>query len=358
MKKSELLYIGGYTGQNPHCLYVYNHTSPEMDIEELYSYEITNASYLCFSPNRQYLYAVIEVESYKNRAGGGVAAFAVEDDGQLRFINDRFTEGGSPCHLSVSPDGKTLYVANYNGGSTAIFDLLPTGEIGHMKALVNHNDFGPASNAVAGRQEGPHAHYVQPVYINGNSTIWVCDLGLDAVLVLDESGKELTTFQAPAGFGPRHLAFHPALPIAYLVGEFACAVITLEFSFDTTLCIKASHEVPVLHRIEGNAEITCAAIRVSPDCKHLLVSNRISGEEGSISILGLNTAGHITGLQRLIPSGGCCPRDFAFSPAGNNVFIAHQDSDSVNVFDWSEEEMLTPTGTVFEVQKPTCVLFG
>ena len=349
MKKSELLYVGGYEGEDSRCLHVYDYVNKK----KLESYEIKNASYLCFSPDRQYLYAIMEVGSYKNRAGGGIAAYAVENDGKLRFINDSFTEGESPCHLSVSADGKALFAANYGGGSTIMFELLATGGIGEKKFFMNHRDFGHASHAVANRQEAPHAHYIQPVSINGQLTVWTCDLGLDAVLVFDENGEETARFQAPAGFGPRHMAFHPNLPLAYLVGEFACAVTTLEFSYDSSLHIKASCEVPVL---KSDAKCTCAAIRLSPCGKFLLTSNRIAGEEGSISILGLDTSGKVEALENIVPSGGSCPRDFIFSQNGDKVFVANQDSDNVSSFDWSKDGTLSYSGKTLDAQKPTCVL--
>ena len=352
MNTSERIYIGSYKGQSTYCLHVCNYDSQNGSITKLNSCEIDNSSYLCLSPDRRCLYTVIEQDNYKGRPGGGIAAFGVENDGKLRFLNDSYTEGEHPCHLSVSADGKTLYAANYSGGSTIYFDLLATGEIGEKKVFVNHRDFGAASNAFERRQESPHAHYVQPVTVGGISTIWVCDLGLDAVLILDEAGKELTRFQAPAGFGPRHLAFHPTLPYAYLLGELACAVITLEYSFDTALKLGSYLPVSVFGGFAENT--TSAAIRVSPDCKHLLVSNRVHGEEGTISILNLYK-GIAAGVKSLVPSGGCWPRDFAFTPAGDRVLVANEHSDRVSVFDWCEGS-LTHTGIDFHVQKPACIL--
>jgi len=356
MTKSVQLYIGGYKGQNTHCLFAYSYDSQGDVIEEIGSYDIANASYLCFSPNRKYLYTVAEADNYQGQPGGGIAAFAVENNGSLRFINDCSTGGASPCHLSVSPDGKTLYTANYSGGSTVFFELLPTGGIGEKKVFVNHHDFGTPSRAHPGRQENPHAHYIQPLVVDGKLTIWTCDLGLDAVLVLDESGAELARFNAPAGFGPRHLAFHPTLPIAYALGELSCSVITLSFGFDgnatdSTLIIEGSREVRTL---DSDVKSTCAAIRVSHDGKYVLASNRSEGE-GSIAVLGLDASGNITGLEKIVPSDGSCPRDFSFNLAGNKVLVAHQDSDNVVVFDWADGE-LTRSGTTFEVQRPTCVL--
>ena len=354
MDKSKRLYIGGYKGQDPHCLHFCDYDARAGSIAKIESYQIDNSSYLCFSPDRKYLYTVIEQDDYKGRIGGGIAAYAIENDGRLRFINDSYTEGGYPCHLSVSDDGKTLYAANYTGGSSVYFALLPDGGIGDKKVLIDHNGFGPASHTHGGRQQRPHAHYIRQAPHYGVTNIWVCDLGLDAVLVLDEAGNELSRFTAPPGFGPRHLIFHPVLPFVYVLGELSCSVIALEYDFNKTFSMYAYPEVPVLEGPVGNT--TCAAIRVSPDCKHLLVSNRIPEKEGSVSILGLQ-AGGVTGLEKIVPSGGCWPRDFNFDPEGGKVLVANEHSNRVSVFDWHEGN-LTPTGGAFEVQKPTCVLFG
>ena len=353
MKKSELFYVGGYKGKDSQCLHLCEYRTQEAAIEILESYEIDNASYLCFSHDRQYLYTVIEVGNYKGHLGGGVAAYAIEKDGMLRFINEVFSEGADPCHLSVSPDGKNLYVANYSGGSTIIFELLPTGGIGEKNRLIEHKNFGPASRTVPGRQEAPHAHYIQALCVNGALSLWACDLGIDTMLVMSEAGEELARFKAPDGFGPRHLAFHPSLQKVYLVGEMSCSVIAFEYSFDTEFRLGASKEVPVL---SSEIKSTCAAIRVSPDGNYLLVSNREEGE-GSVSVLGLDSAGEIIGLEGVVPIAGHCPRDFVFSPAGDKVFVANQDSDMISVFDWSNTASLTASKVALKIQKPTCILF-
>lgn len=348
MKNKQLFYVGGYKNQSTHCLYscIYNTSDGTLEIQT--SYEIDNASYLCFSPNGRYLYSVLEEKNYKGRSGGAVAAFAVEGEGRLSYINEGFTDGSSPCHLSVSADGKILYVANYSSGSTTVFDLLPTGGIGLQRHLLDHNNFGSPSRAVPGRQDGPHAHYVMEMYADGKYSLWLCDLGLDAILKLDESNEVMEHYQTSAGFGPRHLAFHPSLPKVYAVGELSCTVTE----------IGSVDEFSVLK--EGDKSSTCAGIRITPKAKYLLVSNRENEKKaGSISILSLNDAGNITGLKKVIPSGGICPRDFDFNPAGDKLFVANQESDSVNVFDWSEETgELVSDGVALTVQRPTCILFG
>jgi len=108
---------------------------------------------------------------------------------------------------------------------------------------------------------------------------------------------------------------------------------------------------------EPDPQSTCAAVRVSPGKRHLLVSNR--GERtDSISVLGLDERGNITGLEHVFSAGGKCPRDFQFNPAGDMVYAANQDSDMVCVFRWDEATgAMAETDMRLSIQKPTCILF-
>jgi len=321
-----IFYVGGYGEESLHVC----EGQEVIDI-----LPVKNASYLCFSKDRSRLYAVSETEN------GGVAAFAVEDDGGLAYINDGLTGGDHPCHLSISPNGKLLYVANYSSGSTTIFTLeSATGGIGECITVVDHQGFGAPSNTVPERQLRSHAHYVQSF----GDHILVCDLGLDAVLKLGVKGALIDKNDLPPGFGPRHLVLRPGkkTPI-YVLGELESAVMPLG-------------GMPVSLGVPKGTTIS-AAIRVSPDSRYLLASNRIGSADGSISVLMLRENGAIAeGSEKVFSSGGRCPRDFVFDPTGSKVYVANQDSNRVDILNWNDGD-LDHSGLSFEVTNPTCVLF-
>jgi 6-phosphogluconolactonase len=344
-----IFYAGGYKKADIFCLHRCEYSGGAMKV--LSSYEIENASYISIAPNKKYLYAVIETDKFNGKPGGGVAAFAIEENGELRFINNAPTEGAHPCHLSVSEDGRALYVANYSGGSSIFFELLDEVGIGRKTVFVDHNIFGKPSGVVANRQKHPHAHYIKPIKINGTETLWVCDLGLDAVLLLDKKGREIARVNMPGGFGPRHIDFHPSLPVAYVVGELGQGVVAVNFfaAVSGEVILRA----PI--NVSPEANVSCAAIRVSPCGRYLLVSNRGSNAD-SISILQLENDGEISRLVNIFKTRGKCPRDFVFSPKGDEVFVAYQDSDFIEILSW-RDGVLTTTGKELYIQKPTCVLF-
>ena len=308
------------------------------------SHQVPNTSYLCKAG--RYLYAVLETAEYEGQHGGGVAAYEIKADGQLQLINIVATGGAAPCHLVLSPDNRILYVAHYTDGTTAIFDIADNGGIGGMRKLIEHRNFGIPSNSHPGRQQRPHAHYAGC----WNDKLWLCDLGLDMVLVLDLDGKLLHKIQTPKGSGPRHLAAHPYLPVIYLVCELDCSVISIEWTNSGPV----QKGEPVSTLSHPNPKNTCAAIRVSPGGKYLLASNR--GTD-SIAVFRLMADGSISEIAEEIHVNGNCPRDFNFR--GNDmVYVACQESNVINIFRWDESAgFLTSTGEFINIDSPVCLTF-
>src|SRR4029077_19504653 len=80
----------------------------------------------------------------------------------------------------------------------------------------------------------PHAHSI--IVDPSNRFVLSADLGADRVFVyrLDLDGKSLPHVDGGdavmrAGAGPRHLAFHPTLPLVFVSNELDSTVATLRF---------------------------------------------------------------------------------------------------------------------------------
>ena len=76
--------------------------------------------------------------------------------------------------------------------------------------------------------------------------------------------------------------------------------------------------------------VGAAEIRVSPDGKHVYVSNR--GEANTISVFGKKPDGSYTRVQN-IPSGGLMPRNFNLTGDGKYLLAAHQASHDIVIFE-------------------------
>lgn len=349
------LLIGGY-GQEVACL----HHDPEGRLSKVSAVPMAFPSFVAYDHARGVLHAVLEDEQ---APAGQLASVsftpAAEDPAPeaAKPATGPTTSGETPCHLSLHPDGTRLFVANYGGGSVAVYPVDADGlvSVDAPGQLIQHSGTGPNAD----RQEGPHAHMAQ-VSPSGRWVL-VVDLGNDTVYVYRydaDQGRLFphTTTELPAGTGPRHLAFHGSGEYVYVLGELGCTVTVCTFSDeDGTLVPGDSWPVRTEDAPAGRT-VYPAGIRVSADDRFLYASNRV---DDTVVVWEIRDFGAALERIQTVAAGGSWPRDIALSRDGSLLFAANQKSDSITVFAVDAETgRLTARGEPFTVPAPTsiCVL--
>ena len=353
-----LFYVGTYTeeGSKSKGIYAYRFDPATAEITALgLAAETTNPSFVAPHPSGKFLYAVNEVGNYKGPNSGGVSAFSVDPaTGKLTFLNEVVSRGADPCYITVDKSGKYVLVANYTGGSIAVFPILADGKLGEASGFVQHTGHG----ADPKRQEGPHAHSID--LSPDNHFAMVDDLGLDELLVykFDVAKGSLTPNDPPfakveAGAGPRHFTLRPDGKFAYVVAEMGHTVTV--FSNDAANGkLQVVQAVPTLPK-EFTGRNDDAEIQMHPSGKFLYASNR--GED-TIVVYSIDAAKGTLTQVASVPTGGKEPRSFEIDPTGRFLFAENQKSDNVAVFKIDQKTgNLTPSGKVFEVPSPVCLKF-
>jgi 6-phosphogluconolactonase len=353
-----LFYVGTYTedGSKSKGIYAYQYDGKTYQITPLgLAAETTNPSFVAFHPNGRFLYAVNEVGNYKGPNSGGVSAFSIDRaTGKLTFLNEVPSRGADPCYITVDRTGKYVMVANYTGGSLAVFPVLADGKLGEASAFVQHTGHGTNPT----RQEGPHAHSID--LSPDNRFAMVDDLGLDELLVykFDSAKGSLALNDPPftklaAGSGPRHFVLRPDGKFAYVVSEMRHSVTA--FSNDA-----AGGRLQVLQTVttlpkDFTGRNDDAEIAVHPSGKFLYASNR--GDD-SIAIYTIDQSKGTLALVGIVHTGGKEPRSFEIDPTGVLLFAENQKSDNIVIFRIDQKTgQLTPTGQVLEVGSPVCLKF-
>src|ERR1022692_4980651 len=156
--QSYFVYVGTYTEEDSASkgIYAYRFDSRTAELTSLgLAAQTVNPSFLAVHPNHRFLYAVNEVQSYAGQKSGAVSAFAIDHaTGKLTLLNEVASKGAYPCYITVDKTGKYVLVANYIGGSVAVFPVLEDGRLGEVSAFVQHTGHGPNQE----RQAGLHAH--------------------------------------------------------------------------------------------------------------------------------------------------------------------------------------------------------
>jgi 6-phosphogluconolactonase len=312
---------------------------------------VENPSFLALHPGGRYLYAACE------SGGGSVAAFAINaKTGIPRLLNQQSAHGGGTCHVSVDHGGKNVLAANYGSGSIAALPIGPDGKLLPATAAIQHQG---GSRANPKRQEGPHAHSINPDRKDRFAV--AVDLGLDKMLVyrFDPARGTLTPNDPPSastkpGAGPRHFAFHPSGRFGFVINELDSTVSSYRYDGNkgTLTEIQTLSTLP-----EGYTGTNYPAeVAVHPSGKFLYGSNR--GHD-SIAVFAING---VTGKLRAVaqtPTQGKNPRNFGITPSGDFLIAAHQDTDNLVVFRINRSTgRLTPTGQTLELPSPVCVRFA
>jgi len=247
-----------------------------------------------------------------------------------------------------------VFVANYNGGSIALLPIGAGGSLAAAAQVVQHKGTGPNAE----RQEGPHAHCIRPD--PSNRFVLAADLGADRVFVyrLDFAGSLLRHVEGGdavmrAGAGPRHIAFHPTLPLVFVANELDSTVATLRFDAERGTLSPLSTRSTLPAGWTGTNYP--ADIHVAPSGRNVYVSNR---GHNSLAVFSLADSTAALTLEQTVSSEGDWPRNFTLHPSGRWLLVANQRSDSIVVFERDPASgRLTRTLHRIAIPKPVCLKF-
>ncbi|MGC1452932.1 MAG: lactonase family protein [Candidatus Sulfotelmatobacter sp.] len=352
-----LLYVGTYTDHGSKGIYAYQFDSSSCKLSSFgLAAESPAPSFLAIAPGGKFLYAVNELQKYNGQPSGAVSAFAVQPDHKLTLLNQLASQGADPAHIVLDRTGKYALVANYTGGSIAVFPVLKDGRLGEATSFVQHK--GHSVNPE--RQEGPHAHAI--AMSPDNRFAIVADLGLDELLVYSFDAAKGTLganpqiAKAAPGAGPRHLVFSPSGKFLYVINEMQSTVVTYTYDAKSG-SLHELQTVPTLPKSFKGAS-TAAEIEIDPSGKFLYASNRAVNDDSTIGVFAIDPGKGTLASIETDSTGGKTPRNFVIDPTGSWLLVANQDSNNIVVFGIDHKTgHLSPAGESVQLSSPVCLRF-
>ncbi len=353
--QSYFVYVGNYTAKTESkgiYLFEFSPDTGQLTAAGLAA-ETADPSWVTVDPNGKYLYAANE-----SGKGSTVSAFSIDPrTGKLTLLNKLPALGEDPCYLSFDQTGKYLFVANYTSGNVVVFPIEADGRLGQHTALeTDPGAPGPDTK----RQDGPHAHWVEPSA--DNHFVYVSDLGLDRVLVysFDQSNGTLHagtpqdqySARVSPGAGPRHVVFGPDEKYMYVLAELTSTVTV--FAKEGHETFQSVQQVRALPK-EFTGRNDAAEIAILPNGKFLYTSNR--GHD-SIVVFSIDPVQGTLSEVEDVGTGGKEPRNFAIDPSGHYLLAENQNSNTIVEFKIDQATgKLTRTGRVTKTPSPICIAF-
>ena len=263
---------------------------------------------------------------FEDSPNSGVAKFSLIDGERIGDVLS--TEGAVACHLAV--DGDNLYAANYISGN-----VWSSGG-----KLVTHN--GKGMDPV--RQTSPHVHSV--FFSPDKKYILSCDLGIDKIFVYDRKLNFVSSADAPAGAGARHLAFSKDGDFVYVINEMGGSISIFSYTCGLLDYVNTVSVLPSNFSGVG----TGAAIKLSKDGTRLYVTER-----STQSIITLAVKDDNLEILARTDCNGKEPRDFTLLADDRFAVCTNQFDNTIALFCISPEGVPSFLNKV-ELAAPLCAI--
>ena len=393
--QTHILYVGSYTeivagdfgghGEGISCFAFYASTG---ELKLLNNQFQVNPSYLSIASimhsssikletkSSTYLFAVSEIIASKKPV---IHTYTIHENYSLSLINTQAIEGGCPCHIHYfkNAEGQSFTAsACYETGNLVIHNINvePTADVNFHEPL---NIYHKGSSQHPSRQTHAHAHCT--FFDIESNKLLVCDLGLDQVKVYSvqknkenskaENKNEFTAVEEqiislPAGSGPRHICFDKNYAYGFIINELNGSITIIKHSaekkeykikgnFDLSGQLSGSLNESVNTSTSIDTDLGAAAIRVSADVRFVYTSMR---SDNTIRLFAFDRISESLNYIASYPTGGRTPRDFTIDPTGKWLLVAHQDSDTIAIFNVnSYNGTLSLFNTVENMKSPVCL---
>ena len=314
--------------------------------------DATRPGFLALHPSGNTLY-IVELGD-ESTDDDRVGSYSIDaDTGNLTRLNYQPSFGENPTHLAVSPDGKTLVVAKYSGGSVTSYPIQADGRLGEKASHFQHE----GSSIDPDRQTKPFAHGV--AFSTTGTTVFIADLGIDKVLIYDldpttsvMSVARQSCVETTPGGGPRHLAVHANGKWVYVCNEMKNSVEVLVLQGEDWVLTKTVSTIPS----DFAGSTSTAEIFLDPLGQFLYVSNR--GHDTAAVFSVDPESGALTTVE-YAPVRVGEPRGMWMAPSGRYVIACGQKTDLVEVLavDAKTGALSATAEPVAVPDSPICVVF-
>jgi 6-phosphogluconolactonase len=159
---------------------------------------------------------------------------------------------------------------------------------------------------------------------------------------------------ARPGSGPRHLAFHPRLPVVWVLNELASTAATYAWDAKNG----ALHPLQIVPSLPADftGESSAAEIAVSSDGRFVYASNR--GHD-SIVVFRTDPKTGLLASAGWTPTQGRTPRFIGFDPGHRFLYAANQEGDTIATFrPDTASGRLSPASRLIANRSPVTIAFA
>ena len=261
-----------------------------------------------------------------------VTTIQIGKDAGLQLVGSSLLDRPSG-YTSVDRTGQFFLTVSYGSGDVAVYQIKKDGIVGAM-----------SDSFVAPRKEAhcllptPDNRFAYVPCVKNNNALYQFMFDSD-----EGTLRPLDPFDArpPAMFGPRHVAYHPSLPIAYFSNEQQLGVSVYEIA-DNGQLTGIQHAQTMPRRspfVQGKRGMHASDVVIAPDGKLLFVAVRdFIASEDSVFAFRVGEDGKLSLASR--SKVGDIPWKLALSPDGQHLVVSESGDQTLSIWKVLEDGTL------------------
>ncbi|MCR5641454.1 MAG: lactonase family protein [Lachnospiraceae bacterium] len=344
-KERYVAYVGTYTHEKSIGIYVYDVDVEHGVLTQRSVAPINNPSYLCVSHDGERLYS-IEDE--------GVAAFSIDENGDLTKLNSKWIGGMRGCYVEVDSKRRFLFVGGYHDGRVTVMRLNKDGSVGDIADGIFHQ--GMALSATERRIDHPKVSCVK--LTPDEKFLLAADYGLNQIKVyrINYNTGKLTLediIRPELDASPRTIRFSKDAKFCYILMELSNEIEVYSYDID-------EDGEPVFDKVQ--------VIQTLPELNHMCASTNLGLSRDDkymfVSVDGENTVscfsrdaktGKLT-YRSETPGSGYFPKSISVLPGDEFYVVLNHDSNEMRAFKiFHKEKYALMKSRPIEINKPNCI---
>ncbi len=336
-------YVGTYTHENSIGIHVYDIDMEKGRLTERSVAPISNPSNIAVAHSGKYLYS-IEDE--------GVASFSIDENGDLKKINQAWIGGMRACYVEIDSKDRYLFLAGFHDGKVTMMRLNEDGSIAGIADGVFHQGIGKSS---VEKRMDPRVSCTK--LTPDEKFLCAVDWGLNQIKIYEVDYAEgklhlYDILRCPFSSAPRRICFSKDGKYAYVLEE---ATNTVEiYTYDL-------HDgKPIFEKIADTSVqkkedplASGAAMEFAPDGKYLYVSLDGSNEVVSLAV---GEDGQLS-IECNAKISGDYPKGIAILPDNKTLVSLNHDSNEIRTFTIDhEKKCVLMKNPPLKVDKPNSIV--
>lgn len=346
-EKKIVAYIGTYTYDDSPGLFVYDVKKDGKFLSLREHYSVSNLSYLCLSKDGKNLYTIVDE---------GVAAFSIDENGDLFYMNTKPIGGMRGCFLDVDSQKRFLFVAGFHDGRVSMIKLKNDGSISGVAYGVFHQ--GHVLSANERRLDHPKVSCVR--LTPDEEFLCAADYGLNQMKVYKVDYKngtlELTDIvRCALDSPPRTIQFSPDGKYCYILTEVTNQIEVYKYSYKDG---NMSFELVERSSLNIGKHVAAAPtyMTLTEDGKYVIVT--LDGKNGVVWFKRSKSTGKLEYAAESLIS-GTYPKYAEMIPHTNEMMVLNHDSNTVNGFNmFFKDNYMLMCERPETIDRPNCVCFN